>query len=154
MIAHATKCNITNQETLQPKNTHLGMCPGNVYLVHEHEKQRRKPARTPSPRPHPRHAHAKKKLLKICKSTHAIFNTSLTTFQDTIHQRLNEHALRDDCQQSVLQHRPQGQTTPHPLNHLKLMTPHFLDHWKPTTKETYPGLQTPPRNSPHERPVL
>jgi hypothetical protein len=41
-------------------------------------------------------------------------------------KRLNEHALRDDCQQPVLQHRPQGQTTPHPLNHLKLMpdSPH------------------------------
>jgi hypothetical protein len=33
-------------------------------------------------------------------------------------------------------------------------TPHLPNYWKPTTKETNPGLQTPPRNSPHERSIL
>jgi hypothetical protein len=52
-IPPAKKYNIAHQETLQPKNTHLSLCPGNVYLVHEHDKQRRKPARTPTPTPTP-----------------------------------------------------------------------------------------------------
>jgi hypothetical protein len=53
---------------------------------------------------------------------------------------------------------PQGQSRCL-LPHVRLkmpcgQTPHLPNYWKPTTKETNPGLQTPPRNSPHERSIL
>ena len=92
----ATKCSIAHQETLQPKSTHLNMCPENVYPVHEHDKQRRKPARTPSPR----QAHAKPtptlRTFKVCKRTHAIFNNSsiLAMLQDGTGNWQRGHALR------------------------------------------------------------
>jgi hypothetical protein len=47
----------------------LGLCPGNVYPVHEHEK--RKPTRTPTPTPTPT-----LKTFEFLKRRYAIFNIS------------------------------------------------------------------------------
>jgi hypothetical protein len=60
-VQHFTPRDAAEKQT----NTHLSMCLGNVYPVHEHDKQKRKPTRTPSPSPRPRDVKNKNKLSKF-----------------------------------------------------------------------------------------
>jgi hypothetical protein len=80
--------------------------------------------------------------------THAIFNTSLTTLQDGIHQWQNEHALRDDCQQPVLQRRPQGQncTPSNPQGQTRRLLPHVGLNSAPHGQSPAQFRRTKPEN--------
>jgi hypothetical protein len=83
---------------------------------------------------------------------------SICTPTDRIPHHLRHNTWRLFHSLLNLLSNPQGQTR-RLLLHVSLKTPyaptpHFLDHWKPTTKETNPGLQIPPRNSQRERSVL
>ena len=135
-------------ETITTKNTHLSMCPENVYPVHEHDKQRRKPTRRPRPRPCPR-----QKLLKFVnevmpfltsRSSSPRFRMELTKGNVNMHF---ENITNDKTCNAGLRRI-------YPKNSNSKLTTYLLNHWKPTTKETNPGLQAPPRYSQREHTVL
>jgi hypothetical protein len=136
-IPPATECNIAQQETLQPKNTHLSLCPGNVYPVHEHEKQKRKPTRTPTPTPTPT-----LKTFKLCKQSHAIFYISpiFATPQDGFDQRqrgfgplgptLDDNVPASAHDDVCLATTTTAHQTP-PFSHLDMPRPHLASPQPP-----------------------
>ena len=128
----ATKCNIARQETLQQKNTQLNIYPENVYLAHEHDKQRRKPTRTPRPRPRPRPHTKKSKFVNEVMPFLTSRPSSPRFRMESTKGKVDMHFENIAIEVAYVGH----------------------DLFHPTTKETNPGLQAPPRYSQREHTVL